>query len=132
MLEEAKILPTPVWSMARYADKTISPELSKNPSVWNPPLWIYPGTRRYWITGIDQNFPFSVIDFTLSFLADTILLPITIPLTVYYYWKVPEVGVRPSDRKYPEQRSIRGSPMHRDWRGCKFHIHWSTSIVFCY
>ncbi|EMN23947.1 ankyrin repeat protein [Leptospira kirschneri serovar Sokoine str. RM1] len=90
MLEEAKILPTPVWSMARYADKTISPELSKNPSVWNPPLWIYPGTRRYWITGIDQNFPFSVIDFTLSFLADTILLPITIPLTVYYYWKVPE------------------------------------------
>ncbi|EMK20458.1 hypothetical protein LEP1GSC008_0632 [Leptospira kirschneri serovar Bulgarica str. Nikolaevo] len=38
MLEEAKILPTPVWSMARYADKTISPELSKNPSVWNPPL----------------------------------------------------------------------------------------------
>ncbi|EMN48126.1 ankyrin repeat protein [Leptospira interrogans str. L1207] len=88
MLEDAQFLPTPVWSMARYADKTISPELSKNPSVWNPPLWIYPGTRRYWMTGINKNFPF--IDLTLSFLADTILLPITIPLTAYYYWKVPE------------------------------------------
>ncbi|ASP42860.1 YceK/YidQ family lipoprotein [Leptospira interrogans] len=90
MLEDAQFLPTPVWSMARYADKTISPELSKNPNVWNPPLWIYPGTRRYWMTGINKNFPFSVIDLTLSFLADTILLPITIPLTAYYYWRVPE------------------------------------------
>ncbi|EKR74130.1 hypothetical protein LEP1GSC041_3568 [Leptospira noguchii str. 2006001870] len=42
-LNEAKILPTPVWSMARYADKTISPQLSKNRNAFDPPLWIYPG-----------------------------------------------------------------------------------------
>ncbi|EKQ93829.1 hypothetical protein KHM19_15460 [Leptospira borgpetersenii] len=47
MLGEAKILPTRVWSMARYADKTVSPELSKNLSALDPPLWIYPGTRFY-------------------------------------------------------------------------------------
>ncbi|AXR64039.1 ankyrin repeat domain-containing protein [Leptospira mayottensis] len=90
MLKEAKILPTRVWSMARYADKTISPELSKNLSALDPPLWIYPGTRLYWMIGIDKHFPFSIIDLPLSFLADTILLPITIPLTAYYYSEVPE------------------------------------------
>lgn len=83
MLKEAKILPTPVWSMARYADQTISPQLSKNRSALDPPLWIYPGIRLYWMIGIDKNFPLSIIDIPLSFLADTILLPITIPLTVY-------------------------------------------------
>ncbi|WP_061249950.1 ankyrin repeat domain-containing protein [Leptospira alstonii] len=90
MLKEAQILPTRIWSMAKYADKTVSPELSKNLSALDPPLWIYPGTRLYWMTGIDKNFPFSVIDLPLSFLADTILFPITIPFTVYYYWRVPE------------------------------------------
>ncbi|EMF98333.1 hypothetical protein LEP1GSC123_1675 [Leptospira borgpetersenii str. 200701203] len=57
MLGEAQILPTRVWSMARYADKTVSPELSKNLSALDPPLWIYPGTRFYWIAGIGTNFP---------------------------------------------------------------------------
>ncbi|ABJ77150.1 Ankyrin-related protein [Leptospira borgpetersenii serovar Hardjo-bovis str. JB197] len=90
MLGEAQILPTRVWSMARYADKTVSPELSKNLSALDPPLWIYPGTRFYWIAGIGTNFPFSIIDLPLSFLVDTILLPITIPLTAYYYSRVPE------------------------------------------
>ncbi|EMY76824.1 ankyrin repeat protein [Leptospira weilii serovar Ranarum str. ICFT] len=120
MLEEAQILPTPVWSMARYADKTISQQLSKNRSALDPPLWIYPGIRLYWMTGIDKNFPFSIIDLPLSFLADTILLPITIPLTAYYYSRVPEAW---------ESGLLIGSIENNDLSGVRRCIETSAAIV---
>ncbi|WP_061248486.1 ankyrin repeat domain-containing protein [Leptospira noguchii] len=120
MLQEAQILPTPVWSMARYADKTISPQVSKNRSALNPPLWIYPGIRLYWMIGIDKNFPFSIIDLPLSFLADTILLPITIPLTIYYYSRIPEAW---------ESGLLIGSIENNDLSGVRRCIETSTAIV---
>ncbi|OMI17612.1 ankyrin repeat domain-containing protein [Leptospira weilii] len=119
MLAEAEILPTRIWSMARYADKTVSPELSKNLSALDPPLWIYPGTRLYWMIGIDKNFPFSVIDLPLSFLADTILFPITIPFTVYYYWRVPEAW---------ESGLLMGSIENNDLSGVRRYIEAGADV----
>lgn len=119
MLAEAEIVPTRIWSMARYADKTVSPELSKNRNALDPPLWIYPGTRLYWMTGINKNFPFSVIDLPLSFLADTILLPITIPLTAYYYWRVPEAW---------ESGLLIGSIENNDLSGVRQYIEAGADV----
>lgn len=62
------------------------------------PLYIYSGTRWWTNPTITVNLPayfiFLYLDMAFSFIADTFLLPFTVPMTIHYYIKLPETWKR--------------------------------------